>query len=284
MASVRKHIRHLRTARGLTQEQLAENLFVTRQTVSAWETGKAQPDLETLERIASALDTEVTEVIYGVSRPQALGPLKCRWAMIGGIITIIIVFILIILFKNGTYGTWKHGLRYQFWNQNYRVSIETLPGDYSVELDLRDLPSNVGRVLYEDASGCRVTVDSVEQDGEDYRVIFQAEGVCSPAGGLLVSGCYNQRRDKHAYGVELSASMSTSVGGETYGPCHYYVTSSMSETNTNLFGFYVFPLELFLSGELALSEKLDRQDGVVTVTVSGLTRLNTSRLPYTRFF
>ena len=40
MASVGKHIRRLRTERNLTQEQLAEKLFVTRQAVSAWETGK----------------------------------------------------------------------------------------------------------------------------------------------------------------------------------------------------------------------------------------------------
>ena len=53
----------LRKAAGLTQEQLAERLFVTRQTVSAWETNRAQPDLETLERIAAALGAEVTEVI-----------------------------------------------------------------------------------------------------------------------------------------------------------------------------------------------------------------------------
>ena len=38
MASVGKHIKHLRTARNMTQEQLAERLFVTRQAVSAWET------------------------------------------------------------------------------------------------------------------------------------------------------------------------------------------------------------------------------------------------------
>lgn len=103
MASVGKHIRHLRTARGLTQEQLAEKLFVTRQTVSAWETGRAQPDLETLERIA-ALEADVTEVICGAPQPQALGPLKCRWAMIGGITTIIIVLMLVILLKNSTCG------------------------------------------------------------------------------------------------------------------------------------------------------------------------------------
>ena len=98
-ASVGKHIRRLRTAGELTQEQLGEMLFITRQTVSTWETGRAQTALETLERIAAALDAEVTEVIYGVSRPQALGPLKCRWSMIGGIITIIMVCIFIILFK-----------------------------------------------------------------------------------------------------------------------------------------------------------------------------------------
>ena len=177
-------------------------------------------------------------------------------------------------------GTWKYGLLYQCWNQNYTVSTEALPGAYSVKLDLRGLPSNVGRVLQEDASGCRVTVDSVEQDGEYYRVVFQAEGVCPPAGSRLVSGSYDQRRDKHSYGVELSASMSSSIGGETYGPCRYYITSSLMGENTNQFGFYVFPLELFKSGDLVLSEELAGQDGLVTVTVSGLTRLTTSRLLY----
>lgn len=87
MASVGKHIRRLRTAKGLTQEQLAEKLFVTRQTVSAWETGKAQPDLETLERIAAALETEVTEVIYGTPQVSNLRQVKRRWAMIGGGLT-----------------------------------------------------------------------------------------------------------------------------------------------------------------------------------------------------
>ena len=65
MASVAKHIRRLRAEQHMTQEDLAEKLFVTRQTVSAWETGKAQPDLETLERIAVVLGVEVTELIYG---------------------------------------------------------------------------------------------------------------------------------------------------------------------------------------------------------------------------
>ena len=35
----------LRRAAGLTQQQLAEQLFVTRQAVSRWESGRTQPDL-----------------------------------------------------------------------------------------------------------------------------------------------------------------------------------------------------------------------------------------------
>lgn len=42
MAAVGKHIRALRTERGMTQEDLAEKLYVTRQTVSNWENGVSQ--------------------------------------------------------------------------------------------------------------------------------------------------------------------------------------------------------------------------------------------------
>ena len=45
MASVGSHIRRLRTAKHMTQEALAEKMFVTRQAVSAWETGKTLPDV-----------------------------------------------------------------------------------------------------------------------------------------------------------------------------------------------------------------------------------------------
>ncbi len=283
MASVGKHIRQLRLDRKLTQEQLAEQLFVTRQTVSAWETGKALPDLETLERIAAALGAEVTEVIYGTAQSMNLRRVKQRWALAGGGLVLLLAVLYFLLTRSGVTGTWKHGLRYQFWNQNYSVTAEALPDSYSVELDLNDLTSNEGRVLYADETGCRITVDDVEQHGEDYRVVFQADGVCSPGGGQLVSGCYDNWIGKQSYSVELSASMTASVGGETYGPCHYYLRSSM-EKSSNQFGFYLFPLDLYENGELSIAEEVAAQDGLVTVTVSGLTRLVTSRLPYTSPF
>ena len=56
------------------------------------------------------------------------------------------------------------------------------------------------------------------------------------------------------------------------------------DKSSNQFGFYLFPLDLYENGELSIAEEVAAQDGLVTVTVSGLTRLVTSRLPYTSPF
>ena len=49
-------IAEARKRRGLTQEQLAEKLFVTRQAVSRWERGEVIPGIDTLKLIAMVLE------------------------------------------------------------------------------------------------------------------------------------------------------------------------------------------------------------------------------------
>ena len=53
----------LRTRRGLSQEQLAERLHVTRQAVSRWETGETVPDTETLKRLSAVLDVSINTLL-----------------------------------------------------------------------------------------------------------------------------------------------------------------------------------------------------------------------------
>lgn len=62
---VSKNLAALRKRANLTQEQMAEKLHVTRQAISNWETGKCQPDIETLTALSEALGCDVTEIIYG---------------------------------------------------------------------------------------------------------------------------------------------------------------------------------------------------------------------------
>ena len=70
MNAVSKNLKEIRQAKGLTQDQLAEALHVTRQAVSNWETGRSEPDIETLLALAEALDTGADALIYGPEPPK----------------------------------------------------------------------------------------------------------------------------------------------------------------------------------------------------------------------
>lgn len=70
MNAVGKNLKQLRQREKLTQDALAERLHVTRQAVSSWETGKTQPDIETLTALAGALNADIRELIYGPGRVE----------------------------------------------------------------------------------------------------------------------------------------------------------------------------------------------------------------------
>ena len=64
MNNVGKNIKKLRKEKNITQDQLAEQLHVTRQAISNWEIGKTQPDIETLSAMAEYFEVTVEELIY----------------------------------------------------------------------------------------------------------------------------------------------------------------------------------------------------------------------------
>ncbi len=53
-----QQIAKLRTQAGLTQEALAEKLFVSRDLISKWETGKSRPDYKTVLVLARLFSVE----------------------------------------------------------------------------------------------------------------------------------------------------------------------------------------------------------------------------------
>lgn len=57
-----KKIAALRANAGLTQEELAERLFVSRTLVQKWETGRRRPDRRCIEAIAEALGADAGEL------------------------------------------------------------------------------------------------------------------------------------------------------------------------------------------------------------------------------
>ena len=58
-------IRRLRESRHMTQDELADRIFVTGKAVSKWETGRGFPDVSLLEPLAGALGISVIELLSG---------------------------------------------------------------------------------------------------------------------------------------------------------------------------------------------------------------------------
>lgn len=65
-------INQLRKLSGMTQEQLAEKLNVSRQTISKWETGTTSPDLESVVRISKIFQVSLNELLLD-GEPAAPG-------------------------------------------------------------------------------------------------------------------------------------------------------------------------------------------------------------------
>lgn len=58
-------VKSLREAKGMTQQTLAEQIYVTRQAVSRWECGARFPDLLTAKKIAQILEVSIDELVSG---------------------------------------------------------------------------------------------------------------------------------------------------------------------------------------------------------------------------
>ena len=56
-------IYELRTKKGLSQEELAEKIFVTRQAVSRWETGETIPNIDTLKLLSQLFDVSINTLL-----------------------------------------------------------------------------------------------------------------------------------------------------------------------------------------------------------------------------
>lgn len=100
-------IAELRTKNGMSQDELAEKLFVTRQAVSRWENGETTPNPETLKQLSELFDVSINTLlgsprklvcqccgmpldddsIIGHDKDGALNEDYCKWCYADGTYT-----------------------------------------------------------------------------------------------------------------------------------------------------------------------------------------------------
>lgn len=94
-------IKNRREELGLTQQDLAQKLFVSRQTVCRWENGSRYPDLIMAKKITLVLGISLDELIPGQDVPEYTAPkepiidLSCVKVMLTGIFLLLLGTFLI---------------------------------------------------------------------------------------------------------------------------------------------------------------------------------------------
>lgn len=67
---IAEFIKQKRKEQGLTQEQLAEKLYVTEKAISRWETGRGTPDISLLIPLSKELNVTTSELLNGKAKSK----------------------------------------------------------------------------------------------------------------------------------------------------------------------------------------------------------------------
>lgn len=94
-------LQELRKSRGLTQEELAEALFVSRTAISKWESGRGYPSIDSLKGIASFFSVTIDELLSGekllsIAEKENQSNMQNLCSMLAGAIDLF-YFLLIVL-------------------------------------------------------------------------------------------------------------------------------------------------------------------------------------------
>jgi transcriptional regulator with XRE-family HTH domain len=140
MPAINVNLKLLRQAKGMTQADVAGVISVTRQTVSSYESGRTQPDLETLTRLADVYQVDLRDVLYGGNRLQ--GQFK-------RIQLAVIVLVAILLF-----GTLARSILYWTADKFYPLTAVTITARSASFTEMRFTLHNIA----EQVSGICSTV------------------------------------------------------------------------------------------------------------------------------
>lgn len=124
---ISNQIKMRREAMGLSQEQLAEKLYVSRQTISNWERDKTYPDVQSLLMLSILFDTskdtlvkgDVTVMEEAVERDRKRMGAQMQWL---AVLMLGLLALTLVLMLTPAFG-WMEGI----WGTEMSYAIAALP-------------------------------------------------------------------------------------------------------------------------------------------------------------
>lgn len=94
-------LQDLRKARNITQEELAESLYVSRTAISKWESGRGYPSIDSLKEISSFFDVSIDELlssekIISIAKRENESNLQRLYNIFFGISDLFAVFLIVL--------------------------------------------------------------------------------------------------------------------------------------------------------------------------------------------
>ncbi|MDR6550125.1 hypothetical protein [Paenibacillus qinlingensis] len=125
---------------------------------------------------------------------------------------------IVVLWATGLMGLWTEGIAFiannttEFTSRNSQV----IDGKYVLQVDLSDLESNIGKVIYKDNEH-KIYVSWLQSRrvGE-YDLGFRSIGTYSLSGASLISGIHHETINDHAFTYSMSAKMTVKYEDKTY--------------------------------------------------------------------
>lgn len=99
-------LQELRKSRGLTQEELAEALFVSRTAISKWESGRGYPSIDSLKEISKFFSVTIDDLLSGeklisIAEKENKSNIQNICDMLFGIVDILsLILVILPLYPN----------------------------------------------------------------------------------------------------------------------------------------------------------------------------------------
>ena len=96
-------LQQLRKQKGITQEELAKSLYVSRTAISKWESGRGYPNLDSLKEIAKYFSTTVdqllsTDEVLTIAKEDGKNKEKSFCSLLFGLLDVSVILLLFLPF------------------------------------------------------------------------------------------------------------------------------------------------------------------------------------------
>ena len=119
------NIAKYRKEKGLTQDKLAELLYISDKTVSKWETGKSGPDILIISDLADVLGVEIDDLLRGTSKKNKDRRIT-RWLNVVFLCIFILVTCAFLYVKFNSWNVYD----FKSTNENFYVSGYVVSNNY----------------------------------------------------------------------------------------------------------------------------------------------------------